>query len=357
MGHDATFCHDFAGTSVYETVRLVSAGGTIFLYPNASTWKPEALARFGRTVDSPLGDVANNEVQEENQQALISSICWSMADEQNSFVCYVLPKGSRFLWHPDVSRALSQTKEAVRVFATSLCMYGASSPSEIMLVGTIPTLAAAAQGCVHVRHREQHEAHMNDLPPRFAVKMADLAQMARELQMGYLTTIDGLMPDYGAAVELDVKEEFPLVPTPEIFAATSQLTQRKVGRTMNNQILEWTAEAELAFDATKRMVARCIALACPDWAGAISGENPFLIYADKSDLAIGSGLLQRPKDSQTLAPHLKNQVRPLGMMSKSLDATQRNWTVWEGELYACRESLYHFRAIVGACHVVLATDL
>ena len=43
-------------------------------------------------------------------------------------------------------------------------------------------------------------------------------------------------------------------------------------------------------------------------------------------------------------------------MSKSLDSTQQGWTVWEGELYALREALHHFRSIVGGCHIILSTD-
>ena len=104
------------------------------------------------------------------------------------------------------------------------------------------------------------------------------------------------------------------------------------------------------------MVARAIALTCPDWDGAVSGANPFLIYADKSNLAIGAGLMQRPPVDERLPARLRDQIRPLGMMSKSLDATQQGWTVWEGELYALREALHHFRSIVGGCHIVLSTD-
>ena len=44
------------------------------------------------------------------------------------------------------------------------------------------------------------------------------------------------------------------------------------------------------------------------------------------------------------------------MFSKSLDPTQQRWTVWEGEMYALREGLYHFRGIVGGCFIVLGPE-
>lgn len=50
------------------------------------------------------------------------------------------------------------------------------------------------------------------------------------------------------------------------------------------------------------------------------------------------------------------QLRPLAMFSKSLDATQRNWTTWERELLSAVEGLESFGSVVSGMPVILRTD-
>ena len=104
-------------------------------------------------------------------------------------------------------------------------------------------------------------------------------------------------------------------------------------KVQNSVPLNWTEEARESFEKTKNMLAKAIALSVPDWQGAADGTNPFLFYGDRSQYAVGGGLFQRPPKSANLPPHLRDQLRPLGVSSKSLDPVQQRWTVWEGELY------------------------
>ena len=91
-------------------------------------------------------------------------------------------------------------------------------------------------------------------------------------------------------------------------------------------------------------------------AGAADGTNPFVYYADRSLYGIGGGLFQRPGAGQKVPDRWKGQLRPIALWSKSLDRTQRNWTVWEGELFAVREGLFHTRDICAGCHIIVCTD-
>ena len=47
---------------------------------------------------------------------------------------------------------------------------------------------------------------------------------------------------------------------------------------------------------------------------------------------------------------------PLGFYSCSLNAQQRNWPVWERELFAVLKSVEHFRAMVAGSTIVVHTD-
>ena len=59
----------------------------------------------------------------------------------------------------------------------------------------------------------------------------------------------------------------------------------------------WTWNAELSFRALKRMVVGAVDLYLPDFQGASTGVNPFLLWPDASGIAVGAGLFQYGKRS------------------------------------------------------------
>ena len=121
--------------------------------------------------------------------------------------------------------------------------------------------------------------------------------------------------------------------------------------------LIWTPEKVEAFEESKRLLLRAVALELPDWDGAANGTNPFILMADRSKRAVGAALFQLPaRDPKKGANAIRGSLRLLGVWSKSLSDQQSRWTVWEGELFAIREALQFFRDIVQGAHIVIGTD-
>ena len=55
----------------------------------------------------------------------------------------------------------------------------------------------------------------------------------------------------------------------------------------------WTEQCENSFEQLKEMAASAIRLTVPDFAGATSGTNPFLVHADGCRYSLGGAILQR----------------------------------------------------------------
>ena len=124
---------------------------------------------------------------------------------------------------------------------------------------------------------------------------------------------ESLSSTFAVPVALDDPEVHFLVPD----AGMQSVIRR--AKVQNSVPLNWTDEARESFEKTKKMLAKAIALSVPDGQGAADGTNPFLFYGDRSQYAVGGGLSQRPPKSAHLPLHLRDQLRPLGMFSKSLD--------------------------------------
>jgi transposase InsO family protein len=93
--------------------------------------------------------------------------------------------------------------------------------------------------------------------------------------------------------------------------------------------LVWNDECDRAFQAAKAMVAAETFLQYPDH------NVPFHIYADASDLQLGSVILQKEK--------------PVAFFSRKLNAAQRNYTTGEKELLSIVETLKEYRTMLYGC--------
>jgi len=182
----------------------------------------------------------------------------------------------------------------------------------------------------------------------------------------------------------------------------------------------WTTAAEESFLAVKDAVANAVDLAIPDYAGAASGVNPFVLVIDACSYGVGAGLFQAAPDEVLQQSHYQalgvptwstkqdiikaynkkkkalrvsqyhdqamvdkveeafkaledvsvrkrydeemnakrtaRTLRPLGFMSKSLTKAQMNWTVWEKELLGGVEGTLHFESIVRGFPTRILTD-
>jgi RNase H-like domain found in reverse transcriptase len=101
---------------------------------------------------------------------------------------------------------------------------------------------------------------------------------------------------------------------------TSQTGKRK---------LNWTTECEQAFKAAKAMIAEEAFLQYPNH------NKPFHIYADASNIQLGSVIMQGGK--------------PVAFFSRKLNSAQRNYTTGEKELLSIVETLKEYRTMLYGC--------
>ena len=108
--------------------------------------------------------------------------------------------------------------------------------------------------------------------------------------------------------------------------------------------------AHQAFYGLRDSIAEKAALYAPDFLAAADPDSgrPFELWIDASEYAWACVLAQR--ETKGGCP------RPLAMYGRSFSATEANWSAWERELYAYRESLAATDHLVKGFHVDCFTD-
>ena len=99
---------------------------------------------------------------------------------------------------------------------------------------------------------------------------------------------------------------------------------------------KWTLEWDTAFQEIKKIIAKEVLLAYPDFSKKIT------IYTDASDLQLGAVIMQEGK--------------PLAFYSRKLTKTQVNYTTTEKELLSIVETLKEFRNILLGYEIEVFTD-
>jgi hypothetical protein len=89
--------------------------------------------------------------------------------------------------------------------------------------------------------------------------------------------------------------------------------------TKKDKIWNWTNECQTAFETLKERFSTAPVLTMPDT------TKPFILETDASKWAIGATLLQKQDDGQ---------LHPCGYLSHALTQTERNWQIYNRELYA-----------------------
>ncbi len=118
----------------------------------------------------------------------------------------------------------------------------------------------------------------------------------------------------------------------------SRLARPLFNLTRKDVPFTWTPEADAAFTLLKTTFTTAPVLALPDH------TRPFRLIVDASDFAIGA-ILEQPDEL--------NRWHPLTYLSKSLDATQRNWVIHDKELWSIIWPLIELRHYFeGATHPV-----
>lgn len=99
---------------------------------------------------------------------------------------------------------------------------------------------------------------------------------------------------------------------------------------------KWSTEHDVAFEATKALVAQETLLVYPD------PNVPFLIETDASDYQLGAVLKQNGK--------------PVAFFSRKLTEPQRKYSVIEKELLSILETLEEFRQMIWGTKILIRTD-
>ena len=107
--------------------------------------------------------------------------------------------------------------------------------------------------------------------------------------------------------------------------------------TKKNKIWNWTNECQTAFETLKEWFSTAPVLTMPDM------TKPFMLEMDASKWAIGATLLQRQEDGQ---------IHPCGYLSHALTATERNWQIYDRELYAIIYTLDKWKYLLLGEHTV-----
>jgi hypothetical protein len=89
--------------------------------------------------------------------------------------------------------------------------------------------------------------------------------------------------------------------------------------TKKDKIWNWTNECQTTFETLKERFSTAPVLTMPDT------TKPFILETDASKWAIGATLLQKQEDGQ---------LHPCGYLSHALTQTERNWQIYDRELYA-----------------------
>ncbi|KAJ1208422.1 hypothetical protein NDU88_003808 [Pleurodeles waltl] len=101
----------------------------------------------------------------------------------------------------------------------------------------------------------------------------------------------------------------------------------------------WSPEADQAFSTLKEAFSTAPVLTHPD------ANQPFILEADASDIAIGAVLSQRNKDT--------GQLHPVAYMSRKLNEAEQNYVIAEKELLAIRDAFKEWiHHLLGAKYTV-----
>ena len=214
---------------------------------------------------------------------------------------------------------------------------------------------------VHSKDKEKHFTHLDEVldtisSENIMLKLAKCAFFQPELKyLGHIISRRGIQKDPEKVMAVlnsppprskkesrrlmgmlnyygNFMENLAIIGKP-IWETTSQSDKVK---------FVWTDECEAARQTLLKMLARDVVLELPN------PNKPFVIVTDASEYGIGAKLAQ--KDDA------KGVLRPIMFISKSLDATQRKYTVTEKELYAIVHALKKFKPYIFARKFEIITD-
>lgn len=107
--------------------------------------------------------------------------------------------------------------------------------------------------------------------------------------------------------------------------------------------LEWNDEATLSFNSAKEALANATLIRHPIPGAELS------LWVDASDVAVGGSLMQKVVNGKKI-------WEPIAFHSQKLSKSQRNWSVYDRELFAMYSSVKKFRHMLEGRNFVIYTD-
>ena len=104
----------------------------------------------------------------------------------------------------------------------------------------------------------------------------------------------------------------------------------------------WDKSCQNSFECLKQTLTSDVVLAHPNY------EQPFHVFTDASNTAVGDVLMQRDKK-------IKN-LRPIAFFSKSLNSTQKWYSATKKELLGIHLALKEFKYLILGYNIELYTD-
>ncbi|KAL6743631.1 hypothetical protein Aduo_016651 [Ancylostoma duodenale] len=109
----------------------------------------------------------------------------------------------------------------------------------------------------------------------------------------------------------------------------------------------WNNDATEAFERLKEAIVRAPILGQPDVEGARTGQKPFIIYTDASNLGVGAVLCQEGADKM---------LHPLYFASKKLSSAEKRYHITDLEALAIVFALKKFHFFVFGVKTIVRTD-
>ena len=117
-----------------------------------------------------------------------------------------------------------------------------------------------------------------------------------------------------------------------------------------NAVFRWLPEHQLAFDTIKDTLTKVPTLSFP------SDDGTLHLFTDASLEGIGACLAEAIDVNAPVSGDSFKNLRPIAFLSRSLNPTQRKWTVTETEAYAAYFAIKSFAHFLEATPFVLHTD-
>jgi len=125
---------------------------------------------------------------------------------------------------------------------------------------------------------------------------------------------------------------------PNLSALIAPLTDLTKG--IKKGPIGWSDSAQVVFEDVKHAVLHALSLSWPN------EDDPFVLYADASDVGIGALLTQRQVTGE----------KPIGCFSKKFTETAQRWSTIEKECFAIFSSVLHFQSYLLGRTFFIKTD-